>query len=287
MSTLTRSVLRLPVAGACLTVACSGLTDIEDPTVVEPAALSNATGAVARYAGAIRLFTGFFQSAANTTGTFVDELIGTENVGNDAESFLVDARRPYTQGFATTRSSNFTSASGALVNFGYATDAMRQFAPTPGSRVGHLLAYTGYIELLLAEEYCNGIPFSSITSDGAVAYGSGTTTTDTYLRALAHFDSAITVAGDSARIANLARVGKGRTLLDLGRYADAAAAVASVPTAFLFSPDFSATVAGQQNGIWSSITLGRAKGVADRDGIVGLNFRTANDPRVPTVYIGI
>src|ERR1044071_538535 len=237
MSTIRPFILRAIVSSACLTIACSALTDVNDPSVVQPGSLTSPTGAVARYAGAIRLFTGFFQSAANTTGTFVDELIGTENVGNDAESFLVDSRRPYTQGFPTTRSTNFTSASAALVNFGYATEAMRQYAPTPGSRVGHLYAYTGYIELLLAEEYCNGIPMSSITGDGVVTYGSGTPTLEVYARALAHFDSAMTFAADSARILNLARVGKGRALLDLGRYAEAAAAVASVPSNYSFAPD--------------------------------------------------
>ena len=44
--------------------------------------------------------------------------------------------------------------------------------------------------------------------------------------------------GDSVRFVNLARVGQGRALLDLGRYAEAAAAVASVPDDYRYDELF-------------------------------------------------
>src|SRR5262249_10319369 len=81
-------------------------------------------------------------------------------------------------------------------------------------------------------------------------------------------------------------VGRARTLLDLGRYAEAAAAVSGVPTSYQLDVEFSTAISGQQNNVFSIINTNRYKTVADRDGGVGLNFRSANDPRVVTVRGG-
>jgi hypothetical protein len=59
--------------------------------------------------------------------------------------------------------------------------------------------------------------------------------------------------------------------------------VANVPTNFKYDIEYTTAITTQQNGVFSIIDFGY-KSVGDRDGIVGLDFRTANDPRVPTTY---
>src|SRR5439155_26408936 len=106
--------------------------------------------------------------------------------------------------------------------------------PSQRWRIGEIYGLMAYDQTLLAETMCSGVPLSGITSDFTVAYGPPLTTAALLHQSLADFDSALAYAADSARLLNLARFGRGRVLLDLARYADAAAAVASVPTAFVF-----------------------------------------------------
>jgi hypothetical protein len=103
-------------------------------------------------------------------------------------------------------------------------------------------------------------------------------------RSLADFDSALAYAGDSARIGNLARVGRGRALLALGRFDAAASAVGAVPTSYAYRSEHSATV--QQNQVFNGINATRRLSVADHQGGNGLDFRSAADPRVPTQLVG-
>jgi hypothetical protein len=175
----TRSTVGLSVAGLVVAAACSDLTKVTNVGIVEPEAIENATGATARYAGAYKAFVTVYTAVVQTTGTFADEYMGTSQIGDDGDGFLTDARRPYTAGFPTTRSVNFTTMAGTLVNLSYATDALRTFTPNPSSRIGLMLGFTGYVETFLAEQYCSGIPFGTITTDGKVTYGAGTTTADT------------------------------------------------------------------------------------------------------------
>jgi hypothetical protein len=97
------------------------------------------------------------------------------------------------------------------------------------------------------------------------------------------FDSALTLASDSAPIAGLARVGKGRALLDLGRYTDAAQAVADVPIDFVYADSIltcgtscagSSTKAGQ-----AMLIIASASSVADMEGVDGRPFISSHDPR--------
>src|SRR5438034_730843 len=72
-------------------------------------------------------------------------------------------------------------------------------------------------------------------------FGGSLTTTQFFDTALVHLDSAIALAADSARLLNLARVARGRTLVNLGRFDEAAATVAPVPTGFVYNAEFSAS----------------------------------------------
>jgi len=77
---------------------------------------------------------------------------------------------------------------------------------------------------------------------------------------------------------------KGRILTNLNRQAEAATAVAGVPTSFSY-----ANLHGQttlDNAIWSYNNVARRYTISNNEGGNGLNFATAGDPRVPSCLGG-
>ena len=277
MTTMKHTHIVRLAACASLLAACSSLTDIERTGVVQPEAQNNTTGAIAMYAGATQKFVFTSQNSMLFSGLFADELIDANGAG--LVYGHLDARRE--QNSTNQTGQLLTEYSNALVALRFAAEQLEQYAPTPGWRRGQMYSYQGYLEMYLADQFCNGIPLSTIDFAGNVEYGSGTSTTDIYLRAVAHFDSAIAVSADSARILNLARIGKGRALLNLGQFTQAAAAVAGVPTSFLYNLDISAAITAQQNSLYTTTTLQKRVVVpSGSDGTNGINWVAANDPRV-------
>jgi len=86
------------------------------------------------------------------------------------------------------------------------------------------------------------------------------------------------------RVRNLAVLGKGRALLDKADFPGAAAAVAVVPADFSYSTFHSVATDRQRNGVFvfnNQPPNGTGRfSVSDREGMNGLDFRSAGDPRV-------
>ena len=80
---------------------------------------------------------------------------------------------------------------------------------------------------------------------------------------------------------SLAAVGRARTLLNQGQFAQAAAAVTTVPTNFVYSIEGSTNSARQNNGIWMYTVNFFGFSVPDGEGGNGIEWRSADDPRVP------
>jgi hypothetical protein len=153
---------------------------------------------------------------------------------------------------------------------------------------GVVLALGGYTYIMFAELYCEGVPVSTLNNNGTITYGQPLTREQLLEIAVGRFDSAITVAaanGDSATL-NLARVGLGRALLDSNDDADAAAAVAAVPVSFVYDIGASTNSAVENNGIWNYTFNEFGFSVSDSEGVNGLPFFSANDPRVPAINTG-
>lgn len=154
--------------------------------------------------------------------------------------------------------------------------------------------YAGFTYVYFGENYCSGVPYSQSALSGELIFGPATTTTQTFELALQRFDEAITIAtaAGNADQLNMARVGRGRTLLNLNRPADAAAAVAAVPTGFAFSVPFSVPTNAPGNGVFYHINSERRSSAATEEGGNGLRYfaRVTSgdptiDPRVPITYI--
>jgi hypothetical protein len=77
-------------------------------------------------------------------------------------------------------------------------------------------------------------------------------------------------------------VGRGRTQLGRAQFADAAASVAVVPTDYEYTTQYSPA---QPNGVYQIINTEKWITVSDLEGGNGLDFRSAQDPRVPTAFV--
>ncbi|HEX9895877.1 MAG TPA: hypothetical protein VGA78_18240 [Gemmatimonadales bacterium] len=163
-----------------------------------------------------------------------------------------------------------------------AINSLRQFVPTPTSNVGLMFALTGFVENLAGEAYCNGIPFSELADDGTPVFADPVTVDSAFRRAVASADSALKyVTGtDGPKVADLARIVKGRALLNLNQPADAAAAVTTVATSFEYQVFHSSITTTNQT--WALNAGARRYVVADNEGGNGLPFVSAADPRVVT-----
>ena len=164
--------------------------------------------------------------------------------------------------------------------------AYYKLAPTQLGR-SETQALAAYTYILLGETFCNGVPVSNFdVNSGTFVLGTPQTVNQLFTAALAKLDSAlvgvdVAVAGN-AQIVNLIRVGRGRALLNLNRPADAAAAVASVPTSFRYVLFHSENTARQNNNIFNvSLNFPRFS-VSGNEGGTGLRYRLdgATDFRV-------
>lgn len=270
---------------AILLAACSGALDVKDPDVINPGDVNNPDGAVAAYNGGIGDFAfandgdgGINEGQILVSGVMSDEYSDVETFPTRIE---YDSRSINEQN--ATLATVFFNLQKARVALQDATTALQHYAPDPDARIGEMFALTGFTYVYFGENYCSGVPFSERQPDGSIQYGQPLSTDSVLDRALARFDSAAGTTTDPG-ILDLAAIGKGRALIDKGDYAGAAAAVAGVSTAFLYQTGHSISSVRQFNGVFvfnAQAPGGTARfAVSESEGLVGLNFRDAGDPRV-------
>jgi hypothetical protein len=172
-----------------------------------------------------------------------------------------------------------------------AIKALRTFVADKPAEIAEQYFVMGYSEMLLGELFCNGIPLSE-TVDGQFVYTNPLTNQEVFAIAITHFDSSLALITGSDALSTSVRyataVAKGRTLVDMGSFPQAATAVASVPTTFSYNVTFSQ--ATNDNNIWglAGQTASRARFVVgdsfDTQGLIknALPFSSSKDPRVPT-----
>jgi hypothetical protein len=156
-----------------------------------------------------------------------------------------------------------------------------------------MYALAGYSELFLADLYCSGVPLSTLDALGDFTYQPGSKTQDLYYAAIAQFDSALSMSHDSTRFVYFAQIGKGRAYLALGQYDAAAVAVQGVPTdyTYQFAVNWrpNPLPGGVFGGVFGGGIYGTGSGgytVADRQGNLGLPYRSSDDPRTASEVWG-
>ena len=290
---VTLAVTALPLLG------CSSPDDflaVTDPDIINPANVASAAGADAVRLGALARLNSSTSGSTLTTsgqeslfmlgGLFADEY-------NNGDSFI--ARQEVDQRVITIQNGFLTDANRAMHRARLAAQQaiglLAKYNPTgPAANVAEMYFVQAYIETLMAEHYCNGLIFSSVV-DGVEQYGSPITTQAAFELALAHADSGLALitgtTTQDVKIKNVLQVTKGRILMNLNRYADAAAAVAGVPTSLQYTVQHTAaTNPNQQNQLWAYNTNAKRYSVSNLEGGNGLNFATANDPRLPVCLGG-
>lgn len=273
-----------------LLLACNidTLLDVPDPDVATPQSVLSKAALPAVLAGAV----GDYMVAYNSDGDgqismsalFTDELIWAETFPT---RFEVDVRS--IQVTNVTMEGVFRNLHRARISASRAATGYASLDPTNVAPYAEALNLEAMAYINFGENYCNGVPFSRLDDAGAPVYGDPITNDAMFTQAVVLLDSALTVLGtpntaaDSAQ-RNFAQIARGRALLNRGQYANAAAAVAGVPSNFSYTINHSQNTARQNNGLWSLVFVGRRFATGQNEGVNGLPYRTdaaAGDPRIP------
>src|SRR6266542_43668 len=290
--TVSAVSLAISVAGTLALGACSptDVLQVRDPDIINPSDAQSAAGANAVRLGALgRLNAATSGGSSGSEGLFLlSGLLADE--WNNGDSFIarweVDQR-------AITLQNNFLTDTDRLLHRArlsstQAVGLLQQFNPLgPAADVAEMYFVQAFVENAVGEHYCNGLILSTVV-EGAEVFGTPMTTAAAFQLALAHADSGLALitgntAGDVKVRSALAGI-KGRILLNLNRPAEAATAVAAVLTSFKYQMLHSQTT--NDNAIWTYNNTARRYSVSTGEGTNGLDFATANDPRLLTCQGG-
>jgi hypothetical protein len=283
------AALTLPLAACDI----DELLDLPDPDIVDPAVFTDSVTAMNTFRNsAIGAFSVSFDAGGgdnqvNYSGMFADEFINSETFDTRIEIDLRSIEETNSDVQAVTRS---LYRARTTIEDGIRT--FQRFSPgnggtDPGNvRRAELFALSSMVYMLFGEHYCSGVPFSRFEAPGTFTYGGQETTEQIFTRALNAADSAVSIAtrGGNAQFLNFGRVMRGRALLNLGRYAEAGAAVAGVPTNFSYILTHSENSGRENNAIYTFNFVAERVSAANREGTNGLPYRAdyqAGDPRVP------
>jgi hypothetical protein len=247
-----QSVLVLAVLGS---VACSDLLSLKqsNPGQIDASTLYVPSNAQIIVNGAIADFECSYSRYVLGSGILSDEVAAA--IANSA-NFNYDRRLivptdPYAggcggvqqPGFYTAFSTARADADTAHARFEEWTDAQ---VTDRVKLMAQLSTYAGYSILMLGEAMCSA----------AINVGPELTSAQLFQEAKLRFDRAITEAttANDATTLNLARLGRARTLLNLGDLTAAAADAALIPANFLVSVSADATNTRRQNSVFIHIT---------------------------------
>ncbi|HEV7704032.1 MAG TPA: hypothetical protein VGO46_07045 [Gemmatimonadaceae bacterium] len=216
-----------------------------------------------------------YEGLVNMTGLLTDELQNTETFPTRTE---VDRR--HTQINNATMRDIFFNAQAARQAGARASRAFAAFGASDPAR-SEVVSLQAYSVLLLAEDFCSGVPLSDIDStSSALIAGEPQTTQQLVTIAADTFTAAIALAADDDR-KFLAEIGKARTLQFQGRshLGDAASLVVDIPTDWTYKIHHSKNSQREWNGIFEFMWLEGRWVEADTEGTNGLRYR--DDPRNP------
>jgi len=312
-----RPISRLLAIGALsVPLAACSLDDIlhvRDPAQVTPEDLDNAASVPFLVNGAIRQFYGSYSGLGLEDDFVITSAALTDEMYN-GDSFLTriaaDTRQlqaPLAGNISDVAYGRFHQARTLAAR---AASNIQRFIPDAHGQYALMKAIEGYTYVSLAEGWCGALPFSSVPETGpldptTIQPGTPIGTVEALDSAIVRFDAAIAAAGADSVGGALARVGKARALLDRGQASDYALAATTVAglEGFSWAVEHSSNEATQNNPIYSLWSNGRY-GVSDDEGGLqradilptdagwgtdegeGINFRSANDPRVPWSYRG-
>jgi len=269
-----------------VSAGCHGLLDVSDPTHIGDDDIANAGGANARRL-AVSASLGYLYSVVRDVAIITDEWTidyPATNIASRDPDAQLDQRNSELFEAASYGDNHLGPLDKIFLQTSLAIPEVRAYTPDSlkDDFLAQIYAVRGYVVLQMAEDLCSGFPLNDVVENLAV-YGGPLTTDSAVAFASAQLDSAIKYGHDSARVITLARVVKGRALLDQGKYSEANAVVASVPTTSVYLTEQS----GPNIYMDTYWCIGcEMFGVGNREGGSGQPFVSANDPRVPLALLG-
>ena len=281
------------------------LLEPQQPGIITPESVANAgaTGAVALYTGALGALQawecggGLLTGANNNSQSICMYSDLLTDVWKTSDTFTqrIDMDRRVIQANDAEVTGRYGTIQQARGFFRDAILSLKANAPTETDKIAEMYWALGLTQTALAEYFCNGIPLG-YTVGGVPEYTKPYTNVEVYNIALAHLDSASTALGsgtsaNTVRVRNAIAVVRGRVLVDLGKFADAATAVAGVPTSYQYVITYSQPTVS--NAIWQNNYAASSSAryvVGDSVALVqgvetvirnAVPFASANDPRVP------
>ena len=271
----------------------------QQPGIITPEDIASggATGAQALYVGALGSFKNWTGGGGNINSQniwiYSDLMTDVWKVSDTfSQRIDMDARRVKDNDAEVT--GRYTTATQARGFYRDAIRGLRELLPEEPEKQADMYFVLGYTEMNMAEVFCNGIPLGE-TVEGEVIYSDPYTNAQVFEIALTHLDSAIALASGtnalSVKVRNAAKIAKARTLVNLGRHAEAAAAVADVPAGFQYTLTFSEPT--QSNALWTANAASSSNArfvVGDSASMVNgvevviqnaIPFASSNDPRIP------
>jgi hypothetical protein len=287
---MTTITMRQRVAAVALAVmtsstqACDGgLLDVQTPDIIDPAALDNPQGVSALHAGAVGEFV--FAMNVGTGGAALalySALFTDESMHASTPPAVREWDLRNVLSTNTVSDDLFLNLQRARARSEDAARRITALITAPDARVGELWALSAFSYILFGELYCSGVPISKANP---LTYGRPLTTAELLDTASVRLTTAAGAAAGDARIVNLIAVLRGRALLNQAQFAQAAQAVAAVPTSYIYQLFHSTTTARQVNQIQLQFSADIFS-VSNVEGTNGLNFASAADPRVPTRATG-
>jgi hypothetical protein len=261
---------------------CEGLLDVDDPDVITASDLEGETGINVIHAGAVGDFAYAWTGGAGAYGQVLAAGILSDE-WMESGGFLeeADKRDVAKDGFITGYVFDHLHRARRAAEVGAETIAEASIDTLSEPRIAELYALAGFTYVAFGENYCSGVPFSTAPEEGDLQFGEPQTTSEIFEIAIQRFDQALANAGGDETMANLAAVGKARSLLNLERFEDASAEVAAVPSDFKYVTEHSSNSVREWNAVYWMNVPGERHSLSDNEGGTGLPFRSADDPRVP------
>ncbi len=264
------------------------LLEQQQPQVILPIDVQNATGALGLYTGALGRLRSELNGGNNNQEALWNMmgLMTDEFKSGDTFSQRNDADQRITQASDGVMTSTYNGVQQARGRARDAISALKQYSPTEMSKIGEMYMSMGFFELTLAQNFCNGIPLGE-TVGGIPQYTEPLTNAQVLASAIARFDSALAVLtgadAQTAHVRNATLVAKARAQVDLAQFAAAAATVAAVPTAYQYLILYSINT--QSNEWWQMSTSTKRYTVGDSFDVAGvirnaIPFASLGDPRV-------
>lgn len=286
----SRRVALAAFAGTLLLSGCDldEFLGAKDPFTVTPETAGDTANLETLYAGSRSQFALAYGGLQNREGGVIvmsglmsDELYSSDNFGTRR---AVDSRNIDYDISNSASDHAFIYLQRARAEALNAIDLFENSPRRGSARHAELFAIAGYSVLMLVENFCTGLPLSRITQTGT-EFGDPLSRDDLYSLAISYFDQALAQTGASAAELNLARVGKARALLGLGMYAEAAQAVAGVPSDFSFDVEYAAGSFETPNPVFNLVNEEHRVSASIQEGTVNLGLPFGVQPRDPRIAI--